>query len=73
MPSFGVLFVSSTETRLQLCGIAFVLAGGFHDLQMYTRGFTTPGNITLGSLLVAIGMFMAVSGLILPLVASRVE
>jgi len=65
--------VSSIETRLQLCGIAFVLAGGFHDLQMYTRGFTTPGDMTLGSILVAIGMVMAVTGLVLPSVASIAE
>jgi len=65
--------VSSIETRLQLCGIAFVLAGGFHDLQMYTRGFTTPGDLTLGSILVAIGMVMAVTGLALPSVASIAE
>jgi len=65
--------VSSIETRLQLCGIAFVLAGGFHDLQMYTRGFTTPGDMTLGSILVAIGMVMAVTGLVLPSVVSIAE
>ena len=65
--------MSSIETRLQLCGIAFVLAGGFHDLQMYTRGFTTPGDMTLGSILVAIGMVMAVTGLVLPSVASIAE
>ena len=65
--------MSSIETRLQLCGIAFVLAGGFHDLQMYTRGFTTPGDLTLGSILVAIGMVMAVTGLALPSVASIAE
>ena len=65
--------MSSIETRLQLCGIAFVLAGGFHDLQVYTRGFTTPGDMTLGSILVAIGMVMAVTGLVLPSVASIAE
>ena len=67
-----VSVVSPLETRLQLCGIAFVLAGGLYDLQMATRGFTSVG-MSLGSLFVVIGMIMVFVGLILPSVTPTTE
>jgi len=61
-----VSIVSPFGTRLQLFGIALVLAGGFHDLQLAIRGFTTPGSWSFGAVLVTLGLLSALAGLIGP-------
>ena len=56
--------MSPTATRLQLCGIALVLAGGFHDLQVAVNGYGPTG---LGAVFVVLGVLLAVAGFALPL------
>jgi hypothetical protein len=57
--------MSRLGLRTQLFGIALVLVGAFRDLQMSTWGYT-PGNPSLGSLLVVGGLLTAAAGLFGP-------
>jgi hypothetical protein len=58
--------VSPTATRAQLCGIALVLAGGFYDLQRFTRGYGYDHPVSLGAIVVTTGVLLAVAGFVLP-------
>lgn len=63
--------MSLFDIRLQLFGIALILAGGFRDLQLATRGFTTPGPLNVGEILVIAGVLIALVGTVRPVVADN--
>jgi hypothetical protein len=64
--------MSRLGLRTQLFGIALVLVGAFHDLQVAVRGYGVEGY-SLGSLLVVVGLLVVGVGLAWPAIAGGTE
>ncbi|WP_435124459.1 hypothetical protein [Halobaculum sp. D14] len=59
----------STATRLQLFGIALVLAGGLRDLVVAASGsIIDPHSVNVGAVAVGLGLLFALVGLVAPAV-----